>query len=148
MTAADLIKAVEELGGSLRVDGEWLVIKPKVATPEMRAELRRHKPEIIAILRARAMAAGLEPIEPPQVPIPEGALLVRWELLPPPVELPGCGTVVDVEMYVTTTLRQVEAHLRGESSWRSGNWPLWVLLERLEMCGCVLRLADPKRALQ
>jgi hypothetical protein len=146
MTAADLIKAVEELGGSLRVDGEWLVIKPKVATPEMRTELRRHKAEIIAILHARTMAPVL--IEQPEVRIPEGALLERWELLPPPIELLGGCTVVDVDLYVRTTLRQVDAHLRGESSWRCGNWPLWVLLERLEMCGCVLRLVNPKRAHQ
>ena len=53
-TALELIQAVEENGGSFRIDGEWLVVVPKAVATPVREELRRHKPEIIALLQSRA----------------------------------------------------------------------------------------------
>jgi hypothetical protein len=81
------------------------------------------------------------------LPIPKGARLVRWQPKAPPVELSRYETVVNTDRFVRTTLRQLDHRLKGET-WLSGNWPLPVLLARLEAVGCVIELEDKRRVLQ
>ena len=50
--AMDVIRAVEENGGRLSVDGEWLVIEPSEAGVPVVEELRAHKAEIIALIQS------------------------------------------------------------------------------------------------
>jgi hypothetical protein len=60
-SAGELIHQVERLGGTLLVDGEWLLIRPKEAAAPLLEELRRHKAEIIRILRDRKSAETRAP---------------------------------------------------------------------------------------
>lgn len=53
-TALELIRAVEENGGQIAVDGEWLVIEPPTAAERLIDELRAHKTEIRALLEQRS----------------------------------------------------------------------------------------------
>jgi hypothetical protein len=79
--------------------------------------------------------------------MPKGVRLVRWQPKPPPVRLSECSTVTDTEKLVRATLRQLNAWLHGKT-WLSGNWGLRGLLDRLEACGCTMRLEDPMAASQ
>jgi hypothetical protein len=81
------------------------------------------------------------------LPIPRGARLIEWHPKPPPVELSRYETVTNTDRFVRTTLRQLDHCLKGET-WLSGNWPLPMLLARLEAVGCVVELEDKRRTLQ
>jgi hypothetical protein len=83
----------------------------------------------------------------PVLPVPKGVRLVCWEPVAPPVKIPPCSTVTDTDKFVRTTLRQLDARLRGED-WRAGNWGLAALLARLKACGCTVVLDDPRKAVQ
>jgi hypothetical protein len=52
MMALELIRKVQEAGGSLRVDEGSLVIAPKNAIAHLVDDLRRHKEEVISLLRS------------------------------------------------------------------------------------------------
>jgi hypothetical protein len=129
-----LIRTVEANGGHLRVDGEYLVIAPGDAASPVMEELRRHKPEIIELLAQRPT-------------IPSGVRLIRWEPKTAPVQVSACSTVTDVKKFIFSTLRQVEARLQ-DIDWRAGNWTLSTLIDRLEACGCLVELDNPRQALQ
>jgi hypothetical protein len=132
--ALELIRTVEANGGHLRVDGECLVIAPGEAAAPVIDELRQHKAELIVELARRPA-------------MPAGVRLIRWEPKAAPVQLSECSTVTDVDLFIRTTLMQLEAALEGKG-WQSGNWGLSGLLARLEACGCVVALDDPRKALQ
>lgn len=53
----------------------------------------------------------------------------------------------DVDLFIRSTLRQLEAQLCGKN-WLAGGWGLSGLLARLEACGCHVALDDPRKALQ
>jgi hypothetical protein len=79
------------------------------------------------------------------LPVPKGARLISWRPKTPPIRLSDYETVTDTNLFVTTTLRQLDAHLRGHY-WLAGNWGLPVLLDRLAACGCIV--AIPGKAQQ
>jgi len=57
------------------------------------------------------------------------------------------STVTDTEKFIRTTLIQLAARLSGKD-WLDGGWGLSGLLARLEACGCVVALDNPREALQ
>ena len=61
--ALQLIKAVEANGGTLRIDGNTLVIAPDSAGVAIIAELRQHKREIIQLLERRMGMRADDPEE-------------------------------------------------------------------------------------
>ena len=132
--AMELIQIVESSGGRFRVDGDRLGIVPREAAAQVIEELRRHKPEIIELLAQRPT-------------IPSGVRLIRWEPKTAPVQVSACSTVTDVKKFIFSTLRQVEARLQ-DIDWRAGNWTLSTLIDRLEACGCLVELDNPRQALQ
>jgi hypothetical protein len=132
--ALELIRAVEANGGRFRVDGEYLVIAPGEAASPVMEELRQHKAELLAELAQRPA-------------MPAGVRLLSWNPVSAPVQINRFTTVTNVDLFIGSTLRQLEAALDGRS-WRSGNWGLSGLLERLAAVGCVVALDDPRRALQ
>ncbi|MGO9325223.1 MAG: hypothetical protein ACLP07_11740 [Terracidiphilus sp.] len=132
--ALELIRTVEANGGHFRVDGEYLVIAPGEAAAPVMEELRQHKSELLAELARRPA-------------MPAGVRLVSWSPKAAPVQLSECSTVTDVELFIRSTLRQLEARLSGKD-WLAGGWGLSGLLARLEACGCVVALDDPRKALQ
>jgi hypothetical protein len=124
--ATDLIRAIESLGGRLRVDGECLVIAPKtVATPFIN-ELRYRKLEIIALLAHRPA-------------MPSGVRLIHWEPKEAPVNVSLAETVTDTRRFVDHTLGQIDARLHNRK-WQAGNWTLSTLIDRLEAVGCCVEV--------
>jgi hypothetical protein len=132
--ALELIRTVEANGGQLRVEDGWLVIAPEDAATPVLEELRQHKAELIAELAGRPA-------------MPAGVRLISWSPREAPIRLSQCSTVTDVEKFIRSTLRQVEARLSGKD-WLAGGWGLSGLLARLEACGCVVALDDPRKGLQ
>lgn len=133
-TALELVQIVEQNGGRIRIDGEDLVISPREAAMPVLDALRRHKAELLDEL-------GRRPAMPP------GVRLVRWEPKAAPVPLSQCETVLDVELFIRTSLAQLENMLAGRR-WLAGNWGLAGLVERLSAVGCHVALDNPKAVLQ
>lgn len=129
----ELIRAVESAGGRFIVDGGRLGIVPATAAAPVMEELRQYKAELIAELARRPA-------------MPSGVRLIRWEPKAAPVQLSQCSTVTDVDEFIRSTLRQLEARL-SRRDWLAG-WTLSTLLERLEACGCFVKLDNPKQAVQ
>ncbi|MFZ0339887.1 MAG: hypothetical protein WAL45_17795 [Terracidiphilus sp.] len=132
--ALELIRTVEANGGCLRIDGEYLVIAPGEAAAPVMEELRQHKAELMAELARRPV-------------MPSGVRLVSWSPKAAPVQLSVCSTVTDTEKFIRSTLTQLAARLSGKG-WLDGGWGLSGMLTRLEACGCIVALDDPRRALQ
>ena len=131
----ELIQAVESAGGRFMIDRDRLGIAPAAAAAPLIDELRQHKAELLAELLARRPA------------MPAGVRLVSWNPKAAPVQLPPCSTVTDVDLFIRSTLIQLEARLNG-TDWLDGGWGLSGLLARLEACGCCVALDNPREALQ
>jgi hypothetical protein len=131
--ALELIQIVESAGGRFMVDGDRLGIVPREAAAPVIDELRQHKAELLAELARRPA-------------MPAGVRLVSWSPKDAPVRLSECSTVTDVDLFIRSTLRQVEARLNGKD-WLAC-WTLSTLLDRLEACGCIVALEDPRKELQ
>jgi hypothetical protein len=134
MTAADLIRTVEEQGGRFVIDGDRLGIFPADVAATLVEELRAYKLEIINLISSRAQ-------------MPPGVRLVSWQLPPGPVRLNRYSTVTDTDLFIRTSLVQLEHRLAGHT-WLSGNWSLTELLDRLERCGCIVQLEDTRKVEQ
>lgn len=132
--ALELIRTVEANGGRFRIDGEYLVIAPGEAAASVMEELRQHKTELLAELARRPA-------------MPAGVRLVTWSPKAAPVKMSPCSTVTNVDLFVRSTLRQLEAILTGKD-WLAGGWGLSGLLDRLAAVGCHVALVDPSRMLQ
>lgn len=135
MTPESIIEAIRLAGGMLQlVDGERLRYRLPERLSPLVDVIREKKPEIIELLsRCPAM--------------PPGVRLVRWETKTAPIQISQCETVIEVDGFVRTTLRQVEARLQGKH-WQSGNWTLSTLIERLAAVGCHVALNNPREAVQ
>jgi hypothetical protein len=129
-----LIEYVETAGGRFVVDGDRLGIFPRTVAAPVVEELRQHKPAIMDLLSRRPR-------------MPAGVRLIRWAPKDAPVRLSECSTVTDTKEFITSTLRQLDNHLKGRK-FLDGGWGLAGLLTRLEACGCYVALVDPRKALQ
>ena len=116
------------------IDGDRLGIVPATAAATLMEELRVHKAELMAELAQR-------------LTMPAGVRLVSWSPKDAPVQLSESSVVTDPEKFVRTTLMQLAACLSGKH-WRDGGWGLSGLICRLEACGCIVALEDPRRELQ
>ncbi len=75
--AADVLRVLEELGATLRLDGERLSIvgdQRALRDPELLAALRAHKPALMALAAERARIEGYQ--------IPAGTARITPEMLP------------------------------------------------------------------
>jgi hypothetical protein len=82
--AARLLATVAELGGSVALDGDSLLLTTSSpAPPELLAAMREHKPELVALLRI-GQAAGDQPPPGPTPPDPVAPP-------PPPTPPPHAG---------------------------------------------------------
>lgn len=127
MTAAELVQVVEAAGGRFMVDGDRLGIVPKEAAAPVLEELRAHKEEIIDLIESPRELLPL---------LPRGVRLVSYLPKQTPVCVPPCSTVMNVELFVRSTLVQLDACLKGQAR-ASGNWSREVLLERLAAVGVI-----------
>jgi hypothetical protein len=138
VNVADLVSEVETAGVAFQLEGERVHVE--YPDDERREELagriallRARRDEVVAYLRAR----GAIP------PMPEGVRLVRWEPKPAPVALTRVEVVTDVPRFVTMTLLALKAALVGKR-WLAGNRSVRELIERLEECGVIVEVNEPK----
>ena len=134
MQTDELLVTVSAAGGQLWLEGDKLRARLPESLRPMVDVLREHKGEIIELLAQCP-------------PMPPGVRLIRWAPLPAPVKINRCMTVTNTRGFIDSTLRQLEARLRGDD-WGAGNWSSTELLARLEACGCVVELENRKLTLQ
>jgi hypothetical protein len=91
--------------------------------------------------------ASADPTSVGEIDLPAGVRLIRWVPATAPVHLSRFETVTHLDIFVRTTLAQLDARLHGKT-WLAGNRTLSTLLARLEACGCIVALDDPKKVLQ
>ena len=79
MTAVELVQCAHDLGLQVEPrDGGWLAVRPaSKLPPDLAADLRRHKTEIISLLAGSSVASAMVPS--PMVPARKG-----WQSVPPP----------------------------------------------------------------
>lgn len=71
--------------------------------------------------------------------MPDGITLLSWEPKQPPVALSTYSVVNDTGEFIESTLRQLDAALRGRC-WAAGNRSVRDLIERLEQAGLRVEL--------
>jgi len=129
MTAAEILSAVEEAGGSLALNGGQI----KYVIPKRGAwlvpVLKQNRKELIELLR--------DGETPPA--IPPGVRLLRWEPKTPPVAIVRMGVVTHVDKFIGATLRELRARLEGKD-FLAGNWSLRELVDRLEQVGITVKI--------
>jgi hypothetical protein len=131
MSPQELIQQIEDLGGTLAIDGEMIHCE---LTPEAKLlvpELRKLRDEVYRALQER----------PPSMP--SGVRLLKWEPKAAPIAINEVSVVSDPRKFIEATLRQLEAALEGKS-WLAGNRTVRDLIERLEQAGvrvCIERVS-------
>ena len=77
--AIDLLREVSEAGGTVRLEGDMLRLSaPEPLPDELRARLRQHKAEIVALLSAAEPANDARAEVPPQTTRSPGPAAPRW----------------------------------------------------------------------
>jgi hypothetical protein len=77
---------------------------------------------------------------PNQCPaLPLGVRMVRYEPKSPPVSIDVCSVVVDVEKFIRTELRELDARLHAPTQIRGG-WGVFTILDRLRQVGLELEI--------
>ena len=92
LTPAKLIESVHAAGGRFMIDGDRLGVSPRTSAEPFVEEIRKHKIEILDLLRTGKIENSSA--EPPPA-LPAGVRLIRWEPATGPVQLPPCSVVTD-----------------------------------------------------
>jgi hypothetical protein len=147
VTAPQIIQEVEAAGGVLKLDGDRIRYDLPRKASALVEILRQHRNEVLQVLRERErnrlpdpFAVAVEEAKtsiPPNMPA--GVRLLDWQPKAPPVELTSWSVVVDVALFVQTTLWQLDAALRGDHC-GAGNLSARTLCERLEQAGVKVEL--------
>jgi hypothetical protein len=133
MQATEIIEKITDAGGRIWLEEDKVRARlPETLRPLVSA-IRSHKAELMAELARRPA-------------MPAGVRLIRWEPEDAPVQLSRCETATDIDGFIRSTLRQVEARLLGKN-WLAGNWPLSILIDRLDAVGCHVQIDDPRKDL-
>jgi hypothetical protein len=134
MQATEIIGRITSAGGRIWLEEDKVRARIPETLRSLEGMIRSHKPELMVELARR-----------PSMPV--GVRLISWSPKDAPVQLSECSTVTDVDLFIRSTLRQVEARLSGKD-WLAGGWGLSGLLARLEACGCCVALDNPLEAVQ
>ena len=129
MNAPELVRQIEEIGGVLTLNGDRIRYELPEEGETLLAELRRLRDEVLVFLRQRCSIP----------PLPKGVSIVEWNPKQDPVVLTRFSIVVDVQAFITATLRDLEAALTGKE-WLAGNRSVREILETLEQVGVKLRV--------
>jgi len=134
MSIGEVLGEVEAAGVALRFDGGRVRIwYPEPQQREIVASqvafLRAHRSEVAELLQARDAVP----------PMPSGVRLVSWSPQRPPIMLRRYSVITDVRTFITSTLSQLQAALRG-NGWQAGHWTVRDLVERLEEAGVKLEV--------
>jgi len=134
MVAAEIIETITSKGGRIWLEEDKVRARLPETLRPLVGVIHSHKLELMAELARRPT-------------MPAGVRLIRWAPKAAPVQLPQCSTVPNVDLFIRSTLRQLEARLNGKD-WLAGNWTLSTLIDRLDTVGCYVALDDPRAALQ
>jgi hypothetical protein len=134
MLACEIIDTIVGAGGQI-----WQV------EDRIRARLPQSIGSIAELIRQQK--AELLIALAPRPPLPPHVQLIRWAPVEAPIRLCRWETVIDIDAFIRSTLRQVEARLKGQT-WLAGNWALSILIDRLAAVGCFISLDKPRQAWQ
>ena len=59
---------------------------------------------------------------------------MKYEPKTAPIHIAGAGEILDVEKFIATTLKELDARFRGDS-WGAHNWTVETLVSRLAAVG-------------
>jgi hypothetical protein len=124
MNAPEVLEAVQNVGGSLALNGERIQYALPDSAVWLVPELKQNREELIGLLRE----VGTPP------PMPPGVRLLKWEPKEPPIAIVRMGIVSNVDKFIGATLRELRARLEGKD-FLAGNWSLRELVDRLEQAG-------------
>lgn len=134
LEVAELLQRAELLGVRFRLqEGKLKVGLPD--DPEAQAavdELRAHRDDVLRWVEERESIC----------PMPPGVRLVRWGPKEAPVAIESCSVVVDVPLFIRTTLEQLGRALRNPKVW--AGWSVPQLVERLRQVGVKVETAEPR----
>jgi hypothetical protein len=129
MRAAEIIAAVESVGGALALNGSRIHYDlPEQAEPLL-DQIRASRDEVYQLLTGQRQVTNA----PAPVRIP------TWDLLPAPVAITNFSVVKEVDRFARSTLKQLRHALAGRN-WLAGNWGVRDLVERLEKVGVKVRI--------
>jgi hypothetical protein len=127
VTAEELIREVEAVGGRLVLRGNRIAYElPKDATSIL-TELKAHRDEVVEVLRSQCP------------PLPKGIRLVRYEPKSTPVAIDVCSVVTDVSLFIQREIEELNARLHSPVQIRGG-WGVFTILDRLRQAGVELAL--------
>lgn len=134
MQAIEILETVSAAGGQLWLEGDKVRARlPESLRPLVNA-IREHKPELVELLAQRPL-------------MPSGVRLLAYEPVTAPFRLSLSETVLDTDLFIQSTLRQVDARLHNRN-FLAGWWSLSELLARLASVGCRVALEDRKAMFQ
>ena len=81
--------------------------------------------------------AGQAPALPP--PLPKGVRLILYAPKRPPVAIEQCSVVTNVDLFIRTTLADLEGKL-NDATGVKGGWTVPQMLDRLRQVGLVLEI--------
>ena len=125
MNPSEVLEAVQDAGGSLIANGKRIRYALPKSALWLIPELRQHRDEVLSILCTRQSEV---------LPMPERVKLLSWDPKKPPVPIVQIGVVIDVPIFIGSTLEQLRFALAGKSS-LAGNWSVSELISRLEQVG-------------
>lgn len=122
----EFVSRLEEVGGSLMLDGERIRYRIPKDSPEAQAMMeavKAQKQALINYLRSRALAPAMPP----------GVQLISWNLKEPPVAIEVCSIVTNSVLFARTTLEQLRTALAHPKRWVG--WSVPQLIDRLAQVG-------------
>jgi hypothetical protein len=135
MNPSEVLEAVQDAGGSLIANGKRIRYALPKSALWLIAELRQHRDEVLSILCTRQSEV---------LPMPERVELLSWDPKKPPVPIVQIGVVIDVPVFIRSTLEQLRFALAGKS-WLAGNWSVSELISRLEQVGVRVAIEEDCR---
>jgi hypothetical protein len=129
------VAEAEARGIRLRLVGDRVRATLPQGDPERLTEvmerLRSSREQVVELLRQR----GTIPSLPPHVK------LVEWSPKEPPIAIDTCSVVVDVSLFIKSTLSQLGDALADPKRWVG--WTVPQLMDRLRQAGVAVELDAP-----
>jgi hypothetical protein len=129
------VAAAEALGIQLRLNGDRIQARLPEGDnghlSEILDRLRINREQVAAVIRERTKVP----------PIPPHTRLVNWNPIAPPVMIENYSIVVDVPLFIRTTLGQLGV-LLADGKRRVG-WTVPQILDRLRQVGVVVEIDEP-----
>ena len=137
-SASEAVAAAEAIGIQLRLNGDRIQARLPDGylgqVSEILDCLRANREQVIAVLRERA-----------EVPLmPAHVRLVSWNPKDPPILIESCSVVVEVPLFIKSTLAQLAAAMSDPKRWTG--WTAEQLVNRLNQVGVVVELDQPHAA--